>query len=151
DRLDIELGVLAEPQARRAGEHDLADARAAVLGAVRRVEVADLDALAAHPDLEVVARHRGVGQDEVVVGVGADHRRALVEDVLLARVWPGDDAQAKRTLDEHPAGVVGEKLRVDTRHSYPRLYPDGGSARQPRQLRERAVGDRDAELDLLDL
>ena len=113
DRLDIDLGVLAEAQPRGAGQDDLADARAAVLGAVRRVEVADLDAVATHADLEVVARHGRVGEHEIVVGVRADHRRALVEHVLLALIGPGDDAQAEAALEQDPAGVVGEELSMD--------------------------------------
>ena len=99
DRLDVHLGVLAETEPRRAGQHDAADARAAVLGAVRRVEIADLDAIATHADLEVVARHRRVGEHEVVVGVGADHRRALVEHVLLALIGPGHDAEPEAALE----------------------------------------------------
>ena len=89
--LDVDLGVLAQTQPRGAGEHDTADPGTAVLGAVGGVEVADLDAIAAHADLEVIARHGRVGEHEIVVGVGADHRRALVEHVILALVGPGHD------------------------------------------------------------
>ena len=79
-----------------------------MLGAVGGVEVADLDAVAADADLEVVARDRGVGEHEIVVGVRADHRGALVEHVLLALVGPGHHAEPKRALEEQPAGVVGK-------------------------------------------
>src|SRR5207244_3909804 len=94
----------------------LADARAAVLGAVRGVEIADLDAVAADPDLEVIARHGRVGEHEIVVGVRADHRRALVEHVLLAGIGPRHDVQPKAALEQDAAGVVGQELGVDLAH-----------------------------------
>ena len=50
------------------------------------------------------------GEHEIVVRMGADHRRALVEDVLFAFVGPRDDAEPERALDKRPAGVVGQEL-----------------------------------------
>ena len=118
--------------------------RAAVLGAVRGVEVADLDAVAAHADLEVVARHGRVGEHEVVVGVRADHRRALVEHVLLALVGAADHAQPEAALDEQPARRRRSAAACGSASPISALYRDGaaGTIPAPGTRTRRAGADR---------
>jgi hypothetical protein len=110
-RQEVELGVLPQPEARPPGHRHRPQARAAVKGAVGRIEVGDLDAVGADLQLQVVARDGRVGQAEVGVGVGAEDQRAGVEGQLLAGVGALDDDQAEA------AGVEGAGRGVGVERS----------------------------------
>ncbi len=72
-------------------------------GAVGRAVVDHLHASGGRLELHVIARHRGIGQDQVVVLRGPDHEGLALGDRALSRVGPFDH------LD--PEGPHGEMRR----------------------------------------
>ena len=112
------------------------DARVAHEGAVAAVEVADPDPIGQERELDVEARDRPLGHDEVRLRVTADHQGPGLEERLLTARGAGDHAHQHASEHHVATGAGGEDARLG-RADHRRLRspsPRRARAAHPRAL-----------------
>jgi hypothetical protein len=107
---DLDAGVASDAQPGGAMHGDGGDPGVAVEGAVGRVQVLDLEPVAPDLQLQVIARHGVVGEDEVVVRVRPDHDRPALQQALEALVGSLHDREAELALSQLARRDIGIEL-----------------------------------------
>jgi hypothetical protein len=99
---ELDLGAVADRRAH--------DSQARDLDAVRRVVVGDDDLVTDALHLEVLARHRRIGEHEAARAIGADRQRLVAELDLHAAIGALDH-------EEQPAAHLARMRRAVVEHS----------------------------------
>src|SRR5262245_56363785 len=120
---------LSDGERRPRKNRSVVDAGGSEEGSIGRAEIGDRNAISADLQLEVIARHGVVGEDEIVVGGCPDRQRVDVRRVMSALVRPVEHADRHRRERRARARLRPRRqphARARVTWTFPLSYYDAG-------------------------